>query len=236
MHLIRTQLSGLLIIPLSIGVNYLVGRSIDRAQKQGKSGVWSLRLGIFFNLLLLGIAKYTFFAVENLNWILGSLGQSAIKIEPFGLLLGISFFTFHAISYLVDIYSGRAAAQKDVVNYGLYIALFPQLIAGPIIRYRDIADQLTPYLEALDLFHASDPLLAAPKGSIVVPETAEPLGDFRIPGLFDRRTDERGLDGIARKLQFCFGQRLDEIRGGECHGFNNCIGRANVVSMNPWAN
>ena len=137
------QLSGLLLIPLSIGVNYLIGRSIDLAQTQGKSGAWSLRLGIFFNLLLLGIAKYTFFAAENINWVLGALGLGEITIKPFGLLLGISFFTFHAISYLVDIYSRRAAAQKDVINYGLYIALFPQLIAGPIIRYRDIADQLT---------------------------------------------------------------------------------------------
>ncbi len=137
------QVSGLLLLLFSIGVNYLVGRGIDRAQKRGESGVRALRVGIGFNLLVLGIAKYTFFAVENVNWILGSLGMREIEAKPFGLILGISFFTFHAISYLVDIYRRRAAAQEGVVNYGLYIALFPQLIAGPIIRYRDIADQLT---------------------------------------------------------------------------------------------
>jgi alginate O-acetyltransferase complex protein AlgI len=137
------QVSGLLLLPFSIGVNYLVGRGIDRAQKQGASGVGALRVGIAFNLLVLGIAKYTFFAVDNVNWMLGSLGVRAIEVRPFGLILGISFFTFHAISYLVDIYRRRAAAQEGVLNYGLYIALFPQLIAGPIVRYRDIADQLT---------------------------------------------------------------------------------------------
>jgi len=137
------QLSGLLLLPFSIGVNYLVGRSIDRAHEQGKRAARPLWLGISFNLLLLGTAKYTFFALENANLVLGALGMSEIKIRPFGLLLGISFFTFHAISYLVDIYAKRATAQKNIINYGLYIALFPQLIAGPIIRYRDIADQLT---------------------------------------------------------------------------------------------
>jgi len=137
------QLSGLLLLPFSIGVNYLAGRGIERAHEQGKRAAWPLRLGVLFNLLLLGTAKYTFFALENVNLVLGLLGTSEIKIRPFGLLLGISFFTFHAISYLVDIYARRATAQKNIINYGLYIALFPQLIAGPIIRYRDIADQLT---------------------------------------------------------------------------------------------
>ena len=137
------QLSGLLLLPFSIGINYLFGRRIDRAQRQNESGVWALRAGVGFNLLLLGIFKYTLFAVDNVNWVLGSLGAREIHVKPFGLILGISFFTFHAISYLVDIHRRRAAVQEGIVNYGLYIALFPQLIAGPIIRYRDIADQLT---------------------------------------------------------------------------------------------
>ncbi len=137
------QPSGLLLLPLSIAVNYLVGRGIDRAHEEGRSAVSALRFGIGFNLVFLGTAKYTFFALDNLNWALGSLGLAEITLRPFGLLLGISFFTFHAISYLVDIYWRKASAQRDIVNYGLYIALFPQLIAGPIIRYRDIAEQLT---------------------------------------------------------------------------------------------
>jgi alginate O-acetyltransferase complex protein AlgI len=137
------QFSGLLLLPFSIGVNYLVGRSIDRAQRRNESGIWPLRVGIGFNLLLLGTAKYTFFALDNLNWVLGTLGAGTIEMRPFGLILGISFFTFHAISYLVDIYRKRAVAQEGIVSYGLYIALFPQLIAGPIVRYRDIAEQLT---------------------------------------------------------------------------------------------
>jgi alginate O-acetyltransferase complex protein AlgI len=137
------EIGGVLLLLFSIGVNYLVGRRIDLAQRRGESGLWALRAGVGFNLLVLGVAKYTGFAVENINGLLGTLGLTEIQFRPFALLLGISFFTFHAISYLVDIYRRRAAAQEDVLNYGLYIALFPQLIAGPIIRYRDIAEQLT---------------------------------------------------------------------------------------------
>jgi alginate O-acetyltransferase complex protein AlgI len=136
------QPSGLLLLPLSIAVNYWVGRGIERAHDEGRSALRPLRLGIGFNLAFLGIAKYTFFALDNLNWLFGSFGLAEIRLRPFELMLGVSFFTFHAISYLVDIYWRRASAQRSIVDYGLYIALFPQLIAGPIIRYRDIADQL----------------------------------------------------------------------------------------------
>ena len=136
------QPSGLLLLPLSIAVNFWSGRRIERAHDEGRSALAPLRLGIGFNLVFLGIAKYTFFALDNLNFLIGSLGLGEIRLRPFELLLGVSFFTFHAISYLVDIYWRRASAQRSIVDYGLYIALFPQLIAGPIIRYRDIAEQL----------------------------------------------------------------------------------------------
>jgi len=133
---------GVLLLPLSIAVNYATGRAIDRAHRDGHSALRWLRFGIGANLAFLFVAKYTFFALDNVNWVLGWLGIPAMTVRPFGLLLGISFFTFHAISYLVDIYWRKASAQRNIVDYGLYIALFPQLIAGPIIRYRDIALQL----------------------------------------------------------------------------------------------
>ena len=136
------QPSGLLLLPLSIAVNYGVGRRIERAHDEARSALVALRVGIGFNLAFLGIAKYAFFALDNLNALAGPLGLPEIRLRPFELMLGVSFFTFHAISYLVDIYWRRAQAQRSIVDYGLYIALFPQLIAGPIIRYRDIAQQL----------------------------------------------------------------------------------------------
>jgi len=136
------QPSGLVLLPLSIAVNYAVGRRIERAHDEGRPALAFLRIGIAFNLGFLGVAKYTFFALDNVNGLGAVLGLPEIRLRPFELLLGVSFFTFHAISYLVDIYWRRASAPRSIVDYGLYIALFPQLIAGPIIRYRDIAQQL----------------------------------------------------------------------------------------------
>ncbi len=95
-------------------------------------------LAVVFNLLLLGYFKYANFLVENINIIFGS----EIENKKINLPIGISFFTFHAISYLVDIYRGKCKAQKNIFNLSLYIAFFPQLIAGPIVRYNFVEKYL----------------------------------------------------------------------------------------------
>ncbi len=95
-------------------------------------------IAIAFNLLLLGYFKYANFIVENLNHVL----PSPITLAKVHLPIGISFFTFHAISYLVDIYRGKCKAQRSLSELTLYIAFFPQLIAGPIVRYNFIEKYL----------------------------------------------------------------------------------------------
>src|SRR5690349_9030427 len=94
------------------------------------------------NLAALAIFKYANFAVANVDAIAPVFGLSPVALRAIPLPLGISFFTFHAISYVVDVYKRTANAQRSVREFALYILLFPQLIAGPIIRYRDIAAQL----------------------------------------------------------------------------------------------
>ncbi len=101
-----------------------------------------LIVAVCCNLLLLGFFKYANFITDNINVILVSFNVPAIDLNPVHLPIGISFFTFQAISYLVDIYRGTVSTQKNLVNLGLYISLFPQLIAGPIVRYHDIAGAL----------------------------------------------------------------------------------------------
>src|SRR5207249_7929817 len=71
-----------------------------------------------------------------------ALGAAPLRLGPVHLPIGISFFTFHALSYLIDVARRRVRAQRSPIDFGLYITLFPQLIAGPIIRYHDIAAQL----------------------------------------------------------------------------------------------
>lgn len=103
---------------------------------------WLLGIGVSANLLLLGYFKYANFAVDQINALLGLLGFSSIGWTKVALPIGISFFTFQKISYLVDVYRGVVAPAKSFPRYLLYVSLFPQLIAGPIVRYHDVAEQI----------------------------------------------------------------------------------------------
>lgn len=127
-----------LVMLASISFNYLFGRLIG-GSASARSKALALTAGITVNLGLLAYFKYANFIVENL----GQAGLVSIEgWTPVHLPLGISFFTFQAMSYLVDVYRGENRAQHNPVNVALYIALFPQLIAGPIVRYHDIATQI----------------------------------------------------------------------------------------------
>jgi alginate O-acetyltransferase complex protein AlgI len=97
---------------------------------------------VSLNLAVLGVFKYAGFAVGNFNVVMASFGMRPFAVPEVLLPIGISFFTFHAISYVVDVYRRDASAQKHPVEAALYLLVFPQLIAGPIIRWRDIADQI----------------------------------------------------------------------------------------------
>ena len=107
---------------------------------------------IAVNLVVLGIFKYANFFSDNVNTLFAVLHVNPIVVPRVLLPIGISFFTFHAISYVVDVYRGDATAQKSPVHAALYLLLFPQLIAGPIIRYRDLADQLARRIVTVDDF------------------------------------------------------------------------------------
>jgi len=130
-----------LIMVFSIMFNYAMARCIASSERQ-KRGNLFLSLCVFGNLLLLGVMKYSGFVIDNINIVLTSLHWRPIHLEPINLPAGISFFTFHAISYVVDIYRKECPVQKNPVRLALYISFFPQLIAGPIVRYHDIASQL----------------------------------------------------------------------------------------------
>lgn len=126
---------------ISILFNYIIGRGIGKHPGSRTSSRY-LAAGVFLNLLFLGIFKYANFIVENLNGLLTVLSYKPFADPGIVLPVGISFYTFQAMSYLIDVYRKEAEVQKNPFNLGLYIALFPQLIAGPIVRYHDIAQQI----------------------------------------------------------------------------------------------
>jgi alginate O-acetyltransferase complex protein AlgI len=138
----------------SIGFNYAMAIAVDRGRGT-PAARRRLTAAVAVNLTVLGIFKYANFFVDNVNSLLTTLGVGPSRTLAFPRLLlpiGISFFTFHAISYVVDVYRRDATAQKSPVHAALYLLLFPQLIAGPIIRYRDLADQLARRVVALEDF------------------------------------------------------------------------------------
>lgn len=128
------------ILVLSILLNYGIGRWLGARPEESAKPI--LILGLVLNLGLLIFFKFILFFLAQINSGLGWLGQAPIGLPKIVLPLGISFFTFQGISYLVDVYRGTTQVQKHIGRLGLYIALFPQLIAGPIVRYQDLAGQL----------------------------------------------------------------------------------------------
>ena len=135
----------------SIAFNYWMAIAVDRIH--GTPGASRrLAFAVTVNLVVLGVFKYANFFADNVNALL-QLGHIQPIVVPRVLLpIGISFFTFHAISYVIDVSRRDANAQKSPVHAALYLLLFPQLIAGPIIRYRDIADQLARRVVSVDGF------------------------------------------------------------------------------------
>jgi len=125
----------------SVAFNWIMGGAIGGAADTRVRRRW-LGLAITGNLAALALFKYANFAVANVNALAPVLAITPLAIAAIPLPLGISFFTFHAISYVVDVYKRNAQAEHNIPRFALYILLFPQLIAGPIIRWRDIAAQL----------------------------------------------------------------------------------------------
>ena len=121
--------------------NYVAARLIDR-HRATVLGRRLLAGAVAIDLLVLAVFKYADFAVGNLNAALALVGVQPFALPGILLPIGISFFTFHAISYVVDVYRQDASAQKRPVKAALYLLVFPQLVAGPIVRYRQIAEQL----------------------------------------------------------------------------------------------
>ena len=130
----------ILIMFLSIGIDYTHGLLVERAKERGedKKARWFVAQSVIFNLALLFFFKYWDFLAGSL----AGLGLDFLPKLGLTLPIGISFYTFQTMSYTIDVYRGDAKAQKSVVNFGTFVTLFPQLIAGPIIKYKDLGEQL----------------------------------------------------------------------------------------------
>jgi len=128
-------------------VDYTHGMLVEkyRGTRTAKAALIS---SVVINLALLGVFKYTDFILASINSLLGT----AIPLPGLPLPIGISFYTFQTMSYTIDVYRGEARAQRNIISFGAYVALFPQLIAGPIVRYQTVAEQLNSREHTVDRF------------------------------------------------------------------------------------
>ena len=128
----------ILLMILSIVFNYFVGIDIEENVLDEKKKKTALLLGLGFNIFALGFFKYSGFLVSSVNGVFGT----SINYSPLPLPIGISFYTFQIMSYIIDVYYGTVKAQRKLLPFMTYISMFPQLIAGPIVQYSDIEEQL----------------------------------------------------------------------------------------------
>lgn len=138
----------IVILIASIIINYGSGILIEKTRSLRGNGKPALAIGIILNLVLLGYFKYLDFVIGLIN----STVHTDIALRNIVLPIGISFFTFQGITYIVDLYREKVATQKNILKFGLYIALFPPLIAGPIVRYEHVSDMIDGRKESTSQF------------------------------------------------------------------------------------
>lgn len=139
-----------LIMLLSTAIDYCAGRLMDRFDSNKKIRKATLLVSVVMNLSLLGIFKYGSFFIGSVNGIFGS----AIPDPGLPLPIGISFFTFQSMSYTIDLYRRNIKVQKNFIDFAAFVTMFPQIVAGPIVRYEDVSAQLA--CRRIDLSSMSD--------------------------------------------------------------------------------
>ena len=217
---------------LSILQGYVFGRLIEKNAENRKWSKIFLTASVLLSLGLLGYCKYADFFISSLNAVTGL----SLKLLRVALPIGISFYTFQILSYVVDVYRGDVPAQKSFLKLGTYIAMFPQLIAGPIVKYRDVSNQLHVYKhrytlsqieEGMTLFTfglAKKVLLADAIGALwtdIIGVAASPSTTF--VGLANASTPLVWLGIIAYSLQLYFdfsGYSMMGIGMGKMLGFD----------------
>ena len=137
-----------LLMVFNIFFNYIGGWLVDKYRADAKKKKLFLILTCVLDIGILAVFKYTGMITKTLN-MLPFLNIPELQIS---LPIGISFYTFQTMSYVIDVYRDDAPVSKNFINFGTYVALFPQLIAGPIVRYRDVAEQLVNRRETLEMF------------------------------------------------------------------------------------
>ena len=197
-----------LVLIASIAWNFVIGGRIERSTDRGDRAAARryLAIGVIVNVAALVWFKYINFGVDQADVLLDWLGLPAIPWSEVLLPIGISFYTFHSLSFLIDVYRGTARHLVSPIDFALYIAFFPQLIAGPIVRFHEIRDQLVRRTETADQFATGVLRFAHGLGKkVLIADTVAPVAD----AVFAAPTDALGtsaaiLGTVAFAIQLYF--------------------------------
>lgn len=208
------------ILLCSILINYVFGLLLSKFNKKDKLNKLILAIGILLNLSLLFYFKYYDFTVSNLN----SIFRLSIPLKRIVLPIGISFFTFQGMSYIIDIYRNDAKVNKNLFSMALYISLFPQLIAGPIVKYKDVDDQIKNRKETLQGFsYGIERFIIGLAKKVIIADVLAELIAWIIPystGSIDTPTSWLGIICYSFQIFFDFSGYSDMAIGlGHMFGF-----------------
>lgn len=212
----------LFLIFFSILVDYFCGHRISISPSKSIQKKIYLAISILCNLGLLFYFKYFNFGIENLNILLETIGASPLKYADVILPVGISFFTFQTMSYSIDIYRGEIKPSRSLINFATYVSMFPQLVAGPIVRYKEIESSLVNFKKDNILF--KDGLVLFIIGfnkKVMIANNVSELADFafKVNGA-DTQTAMIGAVAYTLQIYFDFSGYSDMAIGlGKMFGF-----------------
>ncbi len=207
----------ILLMLFSVVVNYIVGRCIGGGKNRSKT---ALIVGIAINIAMIGVFKYAGFIVSSIN----VLGLS-LPVPEIGLPIGISFYTFQSMSYVADVYMGRTKPQDSFYKLLLYISMFPQLIAGPIVRYTTIAEEINVRsITFSDLADGSFRFLVGLGKKVILANQLSEISSAMLDGNLDSLPVGGawlGLVAFTFQIYFDFSGYSDMAIGmGRCFGFH----------------
>ncbi|MBD3656650.1 MULTISPECIES: MBOAT family O-acyltransferase [Marinobacter] len=184
--------------------NYLIGLGIHRAGTGTALARKWVAVGVAGDLATLGYFKYANFGVDSLNSLLVSAGSQPLELAHIILPIGISFYIFQAISYVVDVYRGDTEPTRRFVDFAAFIALFPQLIAGPVLRYKDLADQFAYRTHTMEKFgEGAVRFMQGFVKKVFIADSIAPLADNAF-ALADPTTADAWLGALAYTAQLYF--------------------------------
>ena len=191
-----------LLILVTLG-NHLCAKGIVRTRGT-LSSRRLMQLGVVGNLIILGVFKYFNFGIESLNAVFEQSGMNSFEALKFILPIGISFYIFQSVSFLIDVYREDAPPAKRFVDFAAFISLFPQLIAGPVLRYKDLADQFEEREHSFDKFsEGATRFMIGFAKKVLIADTVAPIADASF-ALSDPTMAEAWIGALAYTVQLYF--------------------------------